>query len=78
MRFLDEIVPAGARRVVYAILGLATLILGVVLATPGVDFPAWLDTVIAVLAALGFTGAAANARDRSDVLDDAYDGHSES
>lgn len=62
---------------VYAILGLATLVLAVVAATPNVDLPTWTDITIAVLAALGFTGAAANTRDRTDVLDDAFDGHSE-
>lgn len=67
MRFLDDIIPATARKVVYAILGLATLVLGVVAATPDVDMPAWVDTVIAVLAALGFGGAVANTRDRYEV-----------
>jgi hypothetical protein len=67
MRYLDEIVPAPARKVVYAILGLATLVLGIVAATPDVDLPSWVDTVIAVLAALGFGGAATLTRDLPEV-----------
>jgi hypothetical protein len=60
MRYLDEIVPAPARKVVYAILG-------IVAATPDVDLPSWVDTVIAVLAALGFGGAATLTRDLPEV-----------